>query len=85
VRLLFDEQLSEDLCALLSDIFPGSLHIRALGAGGASDLTVFQLAHDNDAVLVTKDQDFHRLAVMQVTRSRLSACRSHAYSPPTTV
>jgi predicted nuclease of predicted toxin-antitoxin system len=30
--LLFDEQLSEELCRLLEDIFPGSLHIRQIGA-----------------------------------------------------
>ncbi|MET0165338.1 MAG: DUF5615 family PIN-like protein [Vicinamibacterales bacterium] len=37
MRLLFDEQLSEDLLGLLRDVFPGSLHVRDLGAGGAAD------------------------------------------------
>ena len=38
VRLFFDEPLSEELCELLADIFPGSLHIRLLGQGGAAVL-----------------------------------------------
>jgi predicted nuclease of predicted toxin-antitoxin system len=65
VRLLFDEQLSEDLLGLLRDVFPGSLHVRDLGAGGAADLAVWQLAQERDCILVTKDEDFHRLSVMQ--------------------
>jgi len=44
VRLLFDEQLAEDLCQLLGVGFPDSLHIRLLGGGGASDEEIWQLA-----------------------------------------
>jgi predicted nuclease of predicted toxin-antitoxin system len=51
VRLLFDEQLSEELLALLQDVFPGSLHIRTLGAGGFADATVWQLASNASASL----------------------------------
>ena len=65
MRLLFDEQLSEDLCRLLEDVFPGSLHVRELGAGGMSDLAVWQLAQDRQCLLVTKDEDFHRLSVLR--------------------
>ena len=65
MRLLFDEQLSEELLALLRDVFPGSLHVKDLGAGGASDTTVWQLAQQRDCVLVTKDEDFHRLSVLR--------------------
>jgi predicted nuclease of predicted toxin-antitoxin system len=64
VRLLFDEQLSEDLCAMLDDVFPGSLHVRRLGAGGAPDSVVWQLAQEREVLLVTKDEDFHRLSVL---------------------
>jgi predicted nuclease of predicted toxin-antitoxin system len=34
VRLLVDEQLAEELCGLLRDIFPDSLHVRLLGQEG---------------------------------------------------
>ena len=65
MRLLFDEQLAEDLCELLRDAFPESHHVRLLGAGGASDEHVWQLAIDHGCVLVTKDEDFHRFSVLR--------------------
>jgi predicted nuclease of predicted toxin-antitoxin system len=63
-RLFFDEPLSEDLCELLADIFPGSVHIRLLGEGGAKDARVRDLARQHDCLLVSKDEDFHRLAIL---------------------
>jgi predicted nuclease of predicted toxin-antitoxin system len=65
VRLLFDEQLSEALSTLLRDLFPDSLHVRQLGAGGAADEALWQLAKDRNCLLVTKDEDFHRLSVLR--------------------
>jgi len=65
VRLLFDEQLSESLCELLRDVFPDSMHVRQIGAGGAPDSTVWELARDRGYVLVTKDEDFHRLGILR--------------------
>ena len=65
MRLLFDEQLSEELIVLLQDVFPDSLHVRQLGVGGSADQRVWQLARERDCVLVTKDEDFHRLSVLQ--------------------
>ncbi|MYH32103.1 MAG: hypothetical protein F4137_25395 [Acidobacteria bacterium] len=63
MRLLFDEPLAEKLIDLLDDLFPGSLHVRQLGAGGAPDPVVWQLAREHECVLVTKDEDFHRLSI----------------------
>jgi predicted nuclease of predicted toxin-antitoxin system len=65
VRLLFDEQLSEELVTLLHDLFPDSLHIRLLKAGGSGDSRVWQLAREHNSLLVTKDEDFHRLSVLR--------------------
>ena len=65
MRLLFDEQLSEELVASLGDLFPDSLHIRLLDAGGSADSSVWQLAREHQCVLVTKDEDFHRLSVLR--------------------
>jgi predicted nuclease of predicted toxin-antitoxin system len=65
VRLLFDEQLSEDLLGLLADLFPESLRVRGLSLGGASDSAVWQIAKERDCILVTKDEDFHRLSVLR--------------------
>ena len=65
MRLLFDEQLSEELSFLLRDLFPDTLHVRQVGSGGAPDLTVWQLARDRGCLLVTKDEDFHRLSILR--------------------
>ncbi|MFN8579366.1 MAG: DUF5615 family PIN-like protein [Gemmatimonadaceae bacterium] len=65
MRLLFDEQLPEALVAALSDVFPESLHIRLLGQSGASDSAVWELARAHGCLLVTKDEDFHRLSVLR--------------------
>jgi predicted nuclease of predicted toxin-antitoxin system len=56
VRLLFGEQLAEELCDLVRDAFPDSLHVRRLGRGGASDDGIWQLARGHGCVLVTKDE-----------------------------
>jgi predicted nuclease of predicted toxin-antitoxin system len=81
VRLLFDEQLSEELSQLLRDVFPASLHVRQLGASGAKDTAVWELAKDHECLLVTKDEDFHRLSILQgsppkVIWLRIGNCRT---------
>jgi predicted nuclease of predicted toxin-antitoxin system len=65
VRLLFDEPLSEALIEAVADIFPDSLHVRLLGQRGASDATIWALARTHGCLLVSKDDDFHRLAVLR--------------------
>jgi hypothetical protein len=44
VRLLFDEQLSEDLCGLLRDEFPDSPRVRQLGSGALPRRKVWQIS-----------------------------------------
>ena len=63
-RLFFDEPLSEALCDKVADIFPGSLHVRLLGHGGAADSIVWDLARQHRCLVVSKDEDFHRLALL---------------------
>ena len=65
MRLLFDEQLAEVLCDLLREAFPESLHIRQLRGSGASDEQIWQLALEHNCLLVSKDEDFHRLSVLR--------------------
>lgn len=64
MRLLIDEPLSEKLTDLLQDLFPDSLHVRSLGAGGAPDPAVWELAIKHECMLLTKDEDFHRLSIL---------------------
>jgi predicted nuclease of predicted toxin-antitoxin system len=49
----------------LADVFPDSLHVRVLGVGGAADAAVWQHAKEHNCMLVTKDEDFHRLSVLR--------------------
>jgi len=65
VRLLFDENLSEAVVSALADLYPGSLHVRALGHGGASDSDVWALAAGEGCILVTRDEDFLQLSVVR--------------------
>lgn len=39
--------------------------MRALGLGGAADSAIWQYAAEQGVVLVTKDEDFHRLSVFR--------------------
>jgi predicted nuclease of predicted toxin-antitoxin system len=58
VKLLFDENLSHRLVMALSDVYPGSSHLRDCGLRGASDDGVWQYARVNGFVIVSKDADF---------------------------
>lgn len=64
MRLLLDENLSESLLPLVQDLYPESLHVRRLGAGGASDYRVWDLAKEHGCLLVTRDEDFLRLSLL---------------------
>ena len=65
MRVLFDEQLSESLLRLLHDVCPTAVHVRPLGLGGVADEVIWQRAIDLGCVLITKDEDFHRLSVLR--------------------
>jgi predicted nuclease of predicted toxin-antitoxin system len=83
MRLLFDEQLSDALPTVLDDVFPGSVHVRALVGVGASDERVWELAIEHGCILVSKDEDFHRLSVLrgappEVVWLRIGNCTTDA-------
>lgn len=64
MKLLFDENLAERLVRDLEDLYPGSAHVVSVGLGGAGDGVIWTRAGAEGFVLVTKDEDFHRLSVM---------------------
>jgi predicted nuclease of predicted toxin-antitoxin system len=64
VKLLFDENLSPKLALALADIFPESTHVHHAGLGRAADREVWDYAHQNSYVLVSKDSDFHELSLL---------------------
>ncbi len=58
MKLLFDENLSHHLVEALSDLYPGSTHVREVGLEEADDRTIWSFAIEHDYVIVTKDSDF---------------------------
>ena len=64
VRFLIDENLSSELVHALTGEFPGSAHVLEVGLGGAPDEVVWARAAVEGFVLLTKDDDFHRLSVV---------------------
>jgi predicted nuclease of predicted toxin-antitoxin system len=55
MKLLFDQNLSFKLCALLSDLFPDSKQDRGLGRDQSDDRVIWQHAKDNGFVLASQD------------------------------
>jgi predicted nuclease of predicted toxin-antitoxin system len=65
MRLLFDEHSSDRLPDRLADLHPASLHVVTLGLLGASDEAIWRAAVEHGCILITKDEDFHRLSVLR--------------------
>jgi predicted nuclease of predicted toxin-antitoxin system len=60
-----DENLAPRLASALAGVYPGSAHLRHFGLEGAPDTVVWEHAAADGFVLVTKDEDFHRLSVFR--------------------
>ena len=60
MRLLFDQNLSPRLVAMLADLHSGSAHVRNEGLQRADDDTVWAHAARHGFVIVSKDADFHQ-------------------------
>ncbi|MEI6233572.1 MAG: DUF5615 family PIN-like protein [Planctomycetota bacterium] len=57
MKLLFDQNLSPRLAVKLSDLFPGSAHVQALGLADVPDKSVWDFARHIDPSL--KGRLFH--------------------------
>ena len=60
MKLLFDENLSHRLVDLLSETFPNSLHVDLVGMKGFTDTEIWNYAIQEDAIIVSKDNDFRQ-------------------------
>lgn len=58
MRLLFDQNLSYQLVALLQDLYPQSAHVRLAGMADQEDLVIWEYARTSGFVIVTKDADY---------------------------
>ena len=65
MKLLFDENVSPRLVGGLSDVFPGSVHVRDAGLSRASDAAIWAYARDHGLTIVSKDSDFHQASFLR--------------------
>ena len=65
MKLLFDENVSPRLVGGLSDVFPGSVHVRDAGLSRASDTAIWDYARDRGLTIVSKDSDFHQASFLR--------------------
>lgn len=64
MKLLFDVNISRKLVARLADLFPDSSHVLLEGLERAPDALVWAHAIDHGYVIVSKDEDFHQMALL---------------------
>jgi predicted nuclease of predicted toxin-antitoxin system len=60
VKLLVDQNLSPSLGRLPEDLYPGSIHVRAVEMQRAADVEVWNFAAANGFTILTKDADFRQ-------------------------
>lgn len=61
MRLIVDQQLPPILAAWLRDRGADAVHVRDLGLTGASDAAIWAEASRDDAVIISRDEDFGTL------------------------
>ncbi len=64
MKLLLDENLSDRIAVSLSDIYPGSAHVKQHGLTRSSDGLIWLFAARNGFILVSKDWDFHQRSLI---------------------
>lgn len=64
MQFLVDAQLPPALARLLSERGHVAEHVNDIGLGDATDRELWRYALANDAVLITKDEDFPDLALL---------------------
>ena len=64
MKLLFDENLSPRLPAVLIDLFPDSAHVHECGLGGGDDTAIWTYARQHGFTIVSKDSDFQDRSIL---------------------
>ena len=65
MKLLFDQNLSHRLCALLADTLPGAEQVKRVGLDQAEDAAIWDYALRGDYAIVTLDSDFADMAALR--------------------
>ena len=64
MKLLFDQNLSHRLIALLAPEFPDAEHVRNVGLATATDEAIWRFAAQQGRIIVSKDRDFLHRALL---------------------
>ncbi|MFM9989971.1 MAG: hypothetical protein EBT78_13525 [Betaproteobacteria bacterium] len=65
MKLLLDENLSRRLVPFLQQAYPGTSQVTLMGLESATDEAIWQVAKENEFVIVTKDADFEELSLVR--------------------
>jgi predicted nuclease of predicted toxin-antitoxin system len=64
MKLLLDENLSDQIVPRIIDLYPESAHVKALGLTNTDDAVICEYANSNSFVIVSKDSDFHQRSLL---------------------
>ena len=64
MKLLLDENLSDQIIHRIIDLYPGSEHVKTLGLINTDDAVIWEYAKTNGFVIVSKDSDFHQRSLL---------------------
>ena len=64
MTLLFDENISYRIVKKIQNDFPGCLHVTDISPSVKGDMQIFQFAKRNDFIIVTFDEDFYELQLL---------------------
>jgi len=64
VKLLLDENLSDQIIHRVVDLYPNSEHIKTLGMTNTDDAVIWEYAKVNGFVIVFKDSDFYQRSLL---------------------
>lgn len=68
MRFLVDAQLPPLLARHIRELGHEAEHVADIGMSASSDRDIWQYAHANDAVLITKDEDFVTMRALRADK-----------------
>lgn len=64
MRLLLDENLSDQIVYRIIDLYPNSEHVKTLALTNTDDEVIWKYAKANGFVIISKDSDFHQRSLL---------------------
>ena len=64
MTLLFDENISYRIIKKIQNDFPGCIHVTDIAPSVKGDMKIFQFAKRNNFFIVTYDEDFYELQLL---------------------